>query len=141
MLWGLMPGPLATGLTGQEESPAKRKFPLSERLLMIVAAIHGALLDDGRSAMGQLTSGVAVSGFLLQPLRHGLLLQLVELLYAHQVVDLAKRCEQIRPVDHMIFFEKLGFEYLHRIEHAGFDRWNSVHCGILRNYGLTRNMP
>ena len=48
--------PLATGLTGQEESLAEREFPVSERLLMIVAAIHGALLDDGRSAIAAVGS-------------------------------------------------------------------------------------
>jgi hypothetical protein len=35
---------------GQEESLAKRNLPVSERLLMIEAAIHGSMLDDGRSA-------------------------------------------------------------------------------------------
>ena len=36
---------------GQEESLAKRKLPVSERLLMTEADVHGLLLDGGRSAI------------------------------------------------------------------------------------------
>jgi hypothetical protein len=36
--------------TGQNESLAKRKLPVSERLLVIEADVHGPLLNDGRTA-------------------------------------------------------------------------------------------
>ena len=39
-------------LSGQEESLATRELTVSERLLTMEAAIHGTLLTDGRSAIG-----------------------------------------------------------------------------------------
>ncbi len=42
---------LSRTANGQEESLAKRKLSVSERLLMGEAATHGPLLNDGRSAV------------------------------------------------------------------------------------------
>ena len=43
-------GPVTSAI-GHEESLVKRQLQASERLLMTEAAIHGPLLDDGRSAI------------------------------------------------------------------------------------------